>query len=95
MDRSDLTWGLEDTKEEKPKGTKEASSSGIKGVFAVLDVDEKKGNAIYGLATISALRSKEQQTAAQRLFERARVASTLASSALSSSSSSKVWFVSH
>ena len=30
--------------EEMTKETKEASSSGIKGVFAVLDVDEKKGD---------------------------------------------------
>ena len=44
LDRSDLSWGLGDSKEEKPKETKDASSSGIKGVFAVLDVDEKKGD---------------------------------------------------
>ena len=44
LDRSDLSWGLGDAKEDKSKETKESSSSGIKGVFAVLDVEEKKGD---------------------------------------------------
>ena len=39
LDRSDITWGLVD-KEEEPKMKKEAST-GVKGVFQVLEVEEK------------------------------------------------------
>ena len=40
LDRSDISWALDHETEVK----KSSSSSGIKGVFAVVDVDEKKGD---------------------------------------------------
>ena len=45
LDRSDISWALDhETEKTKAKVEKTSSSSGIKGVFAVVDVDEKKGD---------------------------------------------------
>ena len=45
LDRSDISWALhQETEKTKVKVEKTNSSSGIKGVFAVVDVDEKKGD---------------------------------------------------